>query len=163
MNDVASIRALPDETAVTQLASELVAALSGRLVIYLRGDLGAGKTTFARAFIRALGYPGRVKSPTYGLLETYDLPGRSVLHLDLYRVEDASELEYLAIGDLFDAGDLLLVEWPDRGAGGLPPADLDLEFDYDEPGRSLKLLPCSGAGRQVLRAMDRVSTEDVSS
>lgn len=141
---------LPDESAVAALAVRLAPVLPAPFVVYLRGDLGAGKTTFARALIRALGHSGSVKSPTYGLLETYPLAGRTVLHLDLYRIDRAEDLEYLAIADLFGADGLLLVEWPERGAGWLPAADLELRFDYQDDGRRLGLRASSAAGRTVL-------------
>jgi tRNA threonylcarbamoyladenosine biosynthesis protein TsaE len=104
-------------------------------VIYLRGDLGAGKTTFARAYIHSLGFTGYVKSPSYGLLETYAAGGQNVLHLDLYRIEDPEELEYLALRDLFDDGSVLLVEWPDRGGYYLPKPDLVLDFGENSETR----------------------------
>lgn len=122
-------REVPDEAAVSALAVAFVRGIRTPLVIFLKGDLGAGKTTFARAFLRALGYPGYVKSPSYGLLESYDVGGISVLHLDLYRIEDPEELDYLAIRDLYDAETVLLVEWPEKGIHHLPPPDLELVFD----------------------------------
>ena len=94
------IHAVPDEVAVSSLAAIFARLLESPLVIYLEGDLGAGKTMFARALIHALGYQGYVKSPTYGLLESYAVAGFSILHLDLYRIEDPEELEYLALRDL---------------------------------------------------------------
>jgi tRNA threonylcarbamoyladenosine biosynthesis protein TsaE len=146
-------RPLPDEAAVQALAAEFSGRLPAPFVIYLRGDLGAGKTTFARALIRALGFSGHVKSPTYGLLETYPVAGRVVLHLDLYRIEQAAELEYLALTDLFGEDALLLVEWPERGAGFLPPADLDMRFDYAGAGRSVRLRAHSGPARALVAAI----------
>ena len=106
---------LPDEAAAQDFAREFSAALQPPCVVYLKGDLGAGKTTFARAYVHGLGYEGYVKSPSYGLLETYQVDDIQVLHLDLYRIEDPEELEYLAIRDLYDRRSVLLVEWPDRG------------------------------------------------
>ena len=140
---------VPDEAAVARLAARYAAALQPPLVLYLRGDLGAGKTTFARAYIHALGYEGYVKSPSYGLLETYETGGRKVLHLDLYRIEDPEELEYLALRDLFDDRTVLLIEWPERGAGHLPEADLTLEFGESEAGR---YIACRGASERGLDA-----------
>jgi tRNA threonylcarbamoyladenosine biosynthesis protein TsaE len=122
------VQEVGDEEAVGVLASRFSASVEKPFVIYLRGDLGAGKTTFARAYIHSLGFPGYVKSPSYGLLETYDAGGQKILHLDLYRIEDPEELEYLAIRDLFDHDTVLLVEWPDRGIHHLPDPDLVLEF-----------------------------------
>ena len=129
----------------------------------LVGDLGAGKTTFARAYIHALGYPGYVKSPSYGLLETYEAGGRKVLHLDLYRIEDPEELEFLALRDLFDERSVLLIEWPDRGAGHLPDPDLVLEFGETASGRYIDCSGQSGRGQALARAVARSSGNAVSS
>ena len=106
---------VPDADAMEALGRNLRHPENWRGVVWLQGDLGAGKTLFARAFIHALGYEGYVKSPSYGLLETYRAGGLQILHLDLYRIEDPEELEFLAIRDLFDEATVLLVEWPDRG------------------------------------------------
>lgn len=143
--------AVGDEAAVARLAARFAAAAEPPLVGYLRGDLGAGKTTFARAWIHALGYEGYVKSPSYGLLETYDMRAQKVLHLDLYRIEDPEELEYLALRDLFDERTVLLIEWPDRGAGRLPPADFVLEFGETAGGRHIDCTGASERGRALAR------------
>jgi len=127
-----------DEDAVAVLAAKFSASVETPVVIYLRGDLGAGKTTFARAYIHSLGFPGYVKSPSYGLLEIYEAGGQKILHLDLYRIEDPEELEYLAIRDLFDDDSVLLVEWPDRGKHHLPGPDLVLEFDETDEVRFVR-------------------------
>jgi tRNA threonylcarbamoyladenosine biosynthesis protein TsaE len=137
---------VPDEQASAALARRFAAAVEPPCVIWLEGDLGAGKTLFARAFVHALGYEGYVKSPSYGLLETYHAGGIKVLHLDLYRIEDPEELEYLALRDLFDEGSVLLVEWPDRGAGVLPAADLVLRFFEDGDTRRIRCRPVSATG-----------------
>jgi len=128
-------RPVPDEASVVELAAEFARSIKTPVVINLEGELGAGKTTFARAFIQALGFKGYVKSPSYGLLESYELAGVTVLHLDLYRIEDPEELEYLAIRDLFDANSVLLVEWPRKGMDHLPAPDLELKFDEDKESR----------------------------
>lgn len=136
-----------DEAAVARLAAAFAQAVLPPLVLFLRGDLGAGKTTFARAYIHALGFVGYVKSPSYGLLETYRVGGQTVLHLDLYRIEDPEELEYLALRDLFDASAVLLVEWPDRGGDRLPPADLVLDFGESDERRFIQFTAVSERGR----------------
>ena len=138
-------RHVPDEAAVARLAAVFAEAVLPPAVIYLQGDLGAGKTTFARAYIHALGFEGYVKSPSYGLLETYALDNQNVLHLDLYRIEDPEELEYLALRDLFDRATVLLVEWPDRGGRYLPAPDLRLEFGESEGERYIDCVACSAA------------------
>lgn len=138
--------AMPDEAAVARLAEVFAHHALPPAVVWLRGDLGAGKTTFARAWIHALGFRGYVKSPSYGLLETYPLDGQTVLHLDLYRIEDPEELEYLAIRDLFDAATVLLVEWPERGRDHLPAPDLVLEFGEENGCRFIRCRPVSQPG-----------------
>lgn len=143
------VRELADEAAVGKLAALFACSVQTPLVIYLRGDLGAGKTTFARAYIHALGYTGYVKSPSYGLLETYLAGGQKVLHLDLYRIEDPEELEYLAIRDLFGPDSVLLVEWPDRGERYLPKPDLTLDFDENSEVRFVTCRTDSKAGQAL--------------
>lgn len=142
-------RRVVDEAAVKELAAVFARAVRPPAVIYLRGDLGAGKTTFARAYIHALGFEGYVKSPSYGLLEIYQAGGQCVLHLDLYRIEDPEELEYLAIRDQFDDLAVLLVEWPDRGGDRLPAADLALHFEEQGKARAIECIPCSPAGAEL--------------
>jgi tRNA threonylcarbamoyladenosine biosynthesis protein TsaE len=132
-----------DEAAVERLAAAFARAVRPPAVIFLRGDLGAGKTTFARAYIHALGFTGYVKSPSYGLLEIYQAGGQTVLHLDLYRIEDPEELEYLAIRDQFDSGAVLLVEWPDRGGRALPAPDIVLDFGEKDAMRFILCTVCS--------------------
>jgi tRNA threonylcarbamoyladenosine biosynthesis protein TsaE len=144
--------ALPDEGRLVELARIMRQNLQAPLVIYLHGDLGSGKTTFARALIHALGYSGRVKSPSYGLLEPYAAGGFNILHLDFYRIESPAELEYLAIGDLFNENSILLVEWPEKGAGVLAPADVELHFDETAGQRFVQLKARSMAGASLVQA-----------
>jgi len=143
------VEAVGSEQAVGELAARFAACVQVPAVIYLRGDLGAGKTTFARAYIHALGFTGYVKSPSYGLLETYAAGGQNVLHLDLYRIEDPEELEYLALRDLFDDQSVLLVEWPDRGGYYLPKPDLVLDFGENNETRFICCHALSERGRKL--------------
>ena len=108
-------------------------------VVYLRGDLGAGKTTCVRSLLRTLGVTGLVRSPTYTLVETYDLAALTCVHVDLYRVRDLAEVDELGLRDLVGPHCLLLVEWADKGAGILPPADLNLMLSYAGDGRLARL------------------------
>lgn len=115
---------LASELETQNFAHRLSKCLISPLFVTLEGQLGAGKTALARALLRALGYEGVVRSPTYTLVESYQLPGLQVFHLDLYRVADPQELEFLGIEDIFQAKALCLIEWPDKGAGFLPKPDL---------------------------------------
>lgn len=129
---------LPDAAATEALGRALAAALDMEAaggVIGLGGELGVGKTTLARAVIRALGHAGPVVSPSYTLVEPYPVSGRTLYHLDLYRLADAGELEYLGVRDWDTARDWLLVEWPERGGRRLPPLSLELCLDYADRGR----------------------------
>lgn len=141
-----SFVSLPDEAATRAFATRAAAALNGGLVIYLHGDLGAGKSTFARGLLQALGVRERIKSPTYSLVESYPLPARTAWHLDLYRIADPGELEWLGLEALGDPSALVLVEWPERGHGGLPAADVDLQLDYAGEGRRARLSTRSARG-----------------
>ena len=130
-----------------------------RAVVHLRGDLGAGKSTLARALLRALGVRGAIRSPTYTLVERYPLDdGGDALHLDLYRIGDPGELEFLGL----DAGEgaLWLVEWPERGGAGLPPADLDVALALEGDGRSLRCRRGVAGGRRMVGPFGR-STPDL--
>jgi len=122
-------------------------------IVYLHGDLGTGKTTLARGLLHGLGHRGKVRSPTYTLVEPYDLAAGPVYHLDLYRLGAADELEWLGLRDLLAEGALLLVEWPERGEGVLPPADLLIHIDYARGGRTLTLTAASAAGERLLAAV----------
>ena len=130
---------LPDEATTAELATRLAGALDGGLVVYLHGDLGAGKTSFARALLGALGVGERIKSPTYSLVESYRANGRPAWHLDLYRIADPGELEWLGLDALSDPSALVLVEWPERGAGALPAPDLVVHLSYAGTGRHARM------------------------
>jgi tRNA threonylcarbamoyladenosine biosynthesis protein TsaE len=145
---------LPDEGATEAFATRFAAALpasTADLTLLLRGDLGAGKSTFARALIRALGHRGAVPSPTYTLVEPYELPGGTVYHIDLYRVADEEELRYLGWTEL-DEG-FRIVEWPDRAPGIAATADIAVELVYEEPGRRADITGLSPAGRHIVHRM----------
>jgi len=133
----------------SQRLAQALALQAGHLrgqTLYLRGDLGAGKTTLVRYLLRALGETGPVKSPTYGLMECYLptpglVPGLKILHLDLFRLQDAEELEYMGLRDLLDGDTLLLVEWPEFGLGVLPAADMMIELVQSGDQRHARMQP----------------------
>ncbi|MDB6162672.1 MAG: hypothetical protein JWL98_104 [Xanthomonadaceae bacterium] len=140
---------LRDVADTDALGRALAATQPEHAVVYLHGDLGAGKSTIARAWLRALGIAGAIRSPTYTLVEQYPLAlGGLAIHLDLYRVAAAAELEFLALDDA-DAR-LWLVEWPERGAGGLPEADLSIDLEWAGEGRDALLTGGSASGRAWL-------------
>lgn len=138
MSDPGHELSLADAEATAALARALAGSQPAMAVVHLHGDLGAGKSTLARAWLRALGVTGAVRSPTYTLVERYPLAGGGeALHLDLYRIGDAGELEFLGLDDA-DAR-LWLVEWPERGSGALPVADLRIRLAVAGDGRSCRL------------------------
>lgn len=140
---------LPDAAATDALGVRLAQALPARAVVHLHGDLGAGKSSLARAMLRALGVTGAIRSPTYTLVEQYPLPaGGTALHLDLYRIGDPGELEFLGL-DPAEAR-LWLVEWPARGEGALPPVDLDIHLALRGAGRACTLQAHTPAGHHWL-------------
>jgi len=140
---------LDGEAAQVAFGRQLAAFLHPPLVIYLRGDLGTGKTTLTRGVLRGLGHTDTVRSPTYTLLEPYDLEAMRLYHLDLYRLGDPEELEYLGLRDLLDGNSLLLVEWPERGGDLLPPPDLTVQIQHAGEGRILELVAGSSRGEAL--------------
>ena len=143
----------PDEAAMLALGARLYSALDAGSVVYLIGELGMGKTTLSRGIVQAAGHVGAVKSPTYTLVEPYQLPEGILYHFDLYRLGDAEELEFMGIRDYFIDFRLALIEWPERGAGFLPPADLVVTIQPDLPGRQLHLQAQSPPGQACLQRL----------
>ena len=133
---------LSDETATVEfgraLAQRAVREFDGNVVIYLAGDLGAGKTTLVRGVLRELGHAGAVKSPTYTLLEPYTLKTALVYHLDLYRIGHGEELAFVGLDELLEEPAIKLIEWPARAEGYLPPADISLELNVHGEGRTIR-------------------------
>jgi tRNA threonylcarbamoyladenosine biosynthesis protein TsaE len=131
---------LPDEAATMALGKAMAHHLVRGQIVWLQGDLGSGKTTLTRALLHALGYPGHVRSPTYTLVESYPLDPFVLYHFDLYRLGDPEELEYLGIRDYLRPGTVAIIEWPERGRGVLPPADVTVQLSHAEVGRHLRLV-----------------------
>lgn len=153
MREPAGSLMLPDAGATEALGGSLAAALpdlSGScLVLHLRGDLGVGKTTFTRGFLRHLGVTGVVRSPTYTLVEPYALATLTCIHADLYRLRDPADLQDLGLRDYLAPGHVLLIEWPEKGGAEVPPADLVVSLAYAQNGRVAQLLPGTTAGQAL--------------
>ncbi len=134
-------------------AAKLAAAVTAPCFIALQGELGAGKTTFARGFLQALGHTGTVKSPTYTILEPYQIGEWVIHHFDLYRLADPEELELIGAHEMFEENCINLIEWPEQGEGWLPEMDLWLKIEYREQARRFVLSAASQRGERVLAAM----------
>ncbi|MDH5300426.1 MAG: tRNA (adenosine(37)-N6)-threonylcarbamoyltransferase complex ATPase subunit type 1 TsaE [Gammaproteobacteria bacterium] len=147
------------EQSMEDTGRQLAAALPAMgAVIFLHGDLGAGKTTLSRGLLRGLGHAGKVKSPTYTLVEEYVFTDRQVFHFDLYRLSDPEELEYMGHRDLFHGKALCVVEWPEKGLGYLPPADLQIFIQHDGADcRQLRIQADSRTGEQILARLGDVT------
>ena len=137
---------LADEEAMVAFGGQLASITQGHGLIFLEGDLGAGKTTLSRGIIRGLGHTGAVKRPTFTLVEPYEIGDIRAFHFDLYRLVDPEELEYMGIRDYFGQDALCLIEWPQQGAGFLPKADLTITISPHNTGRTLTLSPQGSRG-----------------
>ena len=133
-----------------QLGARLAARVQDGAVIHLRGQLGAGKTTLARGFLRALGHTGTVKSPTFTLVEPYVIGDLHIYHFDLYRMNDPEELEAIGIRDYCENRAICLFEWPELGGGAVPAADIDLSIEHQDRGRVIQLQGRSGHGLHIV-------------
>ncbi|MFB2686566.1 tRNA (adenosine(37)-N6)-threonylcarbamoyltransferase complex ATPase subunit type 1 TsaE [Shewanella mangrovisoli] len=144
---------LNNEDETIAVGQKLARHIQAPLTLYLTGDLGAGKTTLSRGLIQGLGHKGAVKSPTYTLVEPYELDGVEVYHFDLYRLNDPEELEFMGIRDYFTDSSLCIVEWPDKGHGLLPDADIHLHLNYANQGREIQIRALTESGKKLLAAI----------
>lgn len=144
---------LPDEAATLALGARLAAALRPGMSVWLSGVLGAGKTTLVRGLLRSLHYHGRVKSPTFSLVEVYPFSSFNLYHFDLYRFADPLEWEEAGFREYFNPQSLCLVEWPERAAGCLPEPDVEIRLAFAGDGRVAELMARTEAGRECLRQL----------
>lgn len=149
---------ISDETAMCDFGRELIRAIcrlntSKGIVIYLNGGLGAGKTTLSRGIIQGLGHQGKVKSPTYTLVEEYHLQGKHIYHFDLYRLSDPEELEFMGIRDYFADNSICLIEWAEKGQGLLAEPDLAVNITYADAARNIELIARSALGEEIIRQL----------
>ena len=141
-----------DESELRSVAIRAATAARQGGVLHLHGDLGAGKTTFARALLGALGVGERIKSPTYSLIESYRAGDLDAHHLDLYRIADAGELEWLGLADLWTERSLIVIEWPERGTGALPEADLAVFLSHANDRRDVAFEARTARGEALIEA-----------
>jgi len=146
---------LPDEAATIAFASNFAKKIKPGMVIYLKGDLGAGKTTLVRGLLNKLGYQGKVKSPTYTLLEQYEICGLHLRHFDLYRFRDATEWESAGFIDEFNGSNICLIEWPEQAEHLLPPADLEITFEIQPDGRNISVIGHTNTGKECLNSLQQ--------
>ena len=141
---------LGSATDTEALGARLASTLRPGNILYLSGDLGAGKTTLVRGLLHTLGHRGTVKSPTYTLVEPYQIGDWRLFHWDLYRLADPEELDFLGLRDQLDGQAALLIEWPERGQGELPAADVEIALSYAGEGRACRLNALSSVGQAML-------------
>lgn len=141
---------LPDEQATLAFGTKLASCCSPPLVIFLLGQLGAGKTTFVRGFLRGLGYRAKVKSPSYNLVECYEFENQAVCHFDFYRIQDPHELDFMGLQEYWQSSTIFLIEWPEKVASFLPAVDLVCSLETAGEGRALHMEAKSALGLKVL-------------
>ncbi|MBB1275792.1 MULTISPECIES: tRNA (adenosine(37)-N6)-threonylcarbamoyltransferase complex ATPase subunit type 1 TsaE [unclassified Pseudoalteromonas] len=145
---------LTDEIATVTMGNRVADIIEQGAVIYLHGDLGAGKTTFTRGVVQGFGHTGKVKSPTYTLVEPYELERANVYHFDLYRLGDPEELEYMGIRDYFSADAICVVEWPEKGGEFIPVPDLDITLSYVGNERKIVINSASERGIAIVEKLN---------
>ncbi|KAA1151663.1 tRNA (adenosine(37)-N6)-threonylcarbamoyltransferase complex ATPase subunit type 1 TsaE [Pseudoalteromonas sp. FUC4] len=145
---------LTDEVATVSMGNRVADIIEQGAVIYLHGDLGAGKTTFTRGVVQGFGHTGKVKSPTYTLVEPYELERANVYHFDLYRLGDPEELEYMGIRDYFSPDAICVVEWPEKGGEFIPVPDLDITLSYVGDERKIVINSASERGVAIVEKLN---------
>ncbi len=148
---------LNNEIATVAMGGAVARCIDQGAVIFLHGDLGAGKTTFTRGVIQAYGHSGKVKSPTYTLVEPYELTNQNIYHFDLYRLADPEELEFMGIRDYFSAHSICLIEWPQNGANFLAEPDLNIRLEYIDNMRNISIIGETKKGQEIVNKL--LSTE----
>ena len=141
---------IPTATAMEEFGGLLAHACHSRSILHLNGDLGVGKTTLTRGFLRALGHTGSVKSPTYTIVEPYQISGRQIYHFDFYRLGDPEELEYLGIRDYLENEAICLIEWPEKGGPFAPTPDVQIQLAHHGEARLLELQAHTATGQAIL-------------
>lgn len=144
-----------------QIAKIVKSELNQGIVVYLNGDLGAGKTTITRGFVQGMGHVGHVKSPTYTLVEPYDLVNWQVYHFDLYRLADPEELEFMGIRDYFNENCCCFIEWPEKGSGLLANADITINMAYQGEQRLVEFQSHNTLGKNLLLALERSNIDSI--
>jgi tRNA threonylcarbamoyladenosine biosynthesis protein TsaE len=147
------IKHLVNEDAMLTFGAQLAVVIKSGTIIFLHGPLGAGKTTLARGFLRGLGFHSKVKSPTYTLVEPYDVAGRKIFHFDFYRLNTPDELQHIGIQEYFSSETICLIEWPEKGHPLLPEADLNCYIAITEQGREVTLEALSVIGEDILKRL----------
>jgi tRNA threonylcarbamoyladenosine biosynthesis protein TsaE len=140
-----------DEAELRTVGEALAGACLPGTIVFLEGELGAGKTTLVRGFLQAVGHQGSVKSPTYTLVEPYHLPTHDIFHFDLYRLHKPEALEEIGIRDYMTPTAIFLIEWPDRGIGQLPAPDLVCQIEFDKVGRKISIQATTPKGQSMLQ------------
>jgi len=146
---------LKNETETTTIGAKVASCLKGGEVIYLKGELGTGKTTLVRGALNKLGHMGSVKSPTFTIVEPYSINNHVIYHFDLYRLDDPEELESLGIRDYCDGQSICFFEWPEKGGNLLPNADIKLELTYLENTREVEFTSKSDVGKSILKQLSK--------
>jgi len=144
---------IPDEKAMLDFGAKLAGIIASPALVFLQGDLGAGKSTLVRGFMHGLGFQGRVKSPTYTLVEPYEMNDKTIYHMDLYRLADPEELEFIGIRDILSGTSLCMIEWPEKAGGMLGEPDISIKISSMDTGRNIKL---SGLNEQAMAVINEL-------